>query len=126
AMMETAIEQTLHYTRERAAFGQKVFDFQTTRFTLAECATEATVCRAFLDQCIEQHLRGELDAPTAAKAKWWCTDRAFQVVDKCVQLHGGYGYMDEYPISRTWADIRVQRIFGGTNEIMKEIISRDL
>ncbi|HWC83093.1 MAG TPA: acyl-CoA dehydrogenase family protein [Pseudonocardiaceae bacterium] len=125
-VMEAAIEQTVRYTKERTAFGREVFKFQNTRFTLAECATEATVCRAFVDQCIEAHLRGELDVPTAAKAKWWCSDRACRVVDECVQLHGGYGYMNEYPIARAWTDIRVQRIYGGTNEIMKEIISRTL
>jgi acyl-CoA dehydrogenase len=125
-VMEAAIEETVRYTKERTAFGREVFKFQNTRFTLAECATEATVCRAFVDQCIEAHLRGELDVPTAAKAKWWCSDRACRVVDECVQLHGGYGYMNEYPIARAWTDIRVQRIYGGTNEIMKEIISRTL
>jgi acyl-CoA dehydrogenase len=124
--MEFAVEETLRYTKERSAFGRQVFNFQNTRFTLAECATEAKVCRAFLDQCIESHLRGELDVPTAAMAKWWCSDRACRVVDECVQLHGGYGYMSEYPIARAWTDVRVQRIYGGTNEIMKEIISRTL
>jgi acyl-CoA dehydrogenase len=126
AAMECAVTDTVRYTKERKAFGREVFKFQNTRFTLAECDTEATVCRAFLDQCIEQHLRGELDVPTAAKAKWWCSDRAYRVIDECVQLHGGYGYMNEYPIARAWTDVRVQRIFGGTNEIMKEIISRTL
>jgi acyl-CoA dehydrogenase len=124
--MEAAVAETVRYTKDRTAFGRPVFNFQNTRFTLAECATEATVCRAFLDQCIESHLRGELDVATAAMAKWWCSDRAYQVIDECVQLHGGYGYMNEYPIARAWADIRVQRIYGGTNEIMKEIISRTL
>jgi acyl-CoA dehydrogenase len=126
AGMEAAVAETLRYTKERTAFGREIFNFQNTRFTMAECATEATVCRAFLDQCIDSHLRGELDVPTAAMAKWWCSDRAYRVVDECVQLHGGYGYMNEYPIARAWTDIRVQRIFGGTNEIMKEIISRTL
>jgi acyl-CoA dehydrogenase len=124
--IEAAVAETLRYTKERTAFGREIFNFQNTRFKLAECATEATVCRAFVDQCIEAHLKGELDVPTAAKAKWWCSDRAYRVIDECVQLHGGYGYMNEYPIARAWADIRVQRIFGGTNEIMKEIISRTL
>jgi acyl-CoA dehydrogenase len=124
--MEAAFAETLRYTKERSAFGREIFNFQNTRFTLAECATEAAVCRAFLDQCIVSHLRGELDVPTAAMAKWWCSERAFQVIDKCVQLHGGYGYMNEYSIARAWTDVRVQRIFGGTNEIMKEIISRSL
>jgi acyl-CoA dehydrogenase len=126
AAMESAVAETLRYTKERTAFGRPVFNFQNSRFTLAECDTEATVSRAFLDQCIEAHLKDELDVPTAAKAKWWCSDRAFRVIDECVQLHGGYGYMNEYPIARAWTDIRVQRIFGGTNEIMKEIISRTL
>ena len=126
AAMESAVTETLRYTKERTAFGRPVFNFQNSRFKLAECDTEATVCRAFLDQCVEAHLKGELDVPTAAKAKWWCSDRAYRVIDECVQLHGGYGYMNEYPIARAWTDIRVQRIFGGTNEIMKEIISRTL
>ncbi len=126
AAMESAVAETVRYTKERTAFGRPVFNFQNSRFTLAECDTEATVARAFLDQCVEAHLKGELDVPTAAKAKWWCSDRAFRVIDECVQLHGGYGYMNEYPIARAWTDIRVQRIFGGTNEIMKEIISRTL
>jgi acyl-CoA dehydrogenase len=126
AAMESAVAETLRYTKDRTAFGRPVFNFQNSRFKLAECDTEATVCRAFLDQCIEAHLKAELDVPTAAKAKWWCSDRAYRVIDECVQLHGGYGYMNEYPIARAWTDIRVQRIFGGTNEIMKEIISRTL
>jgi acyl-CoA dehydrogenase len=124
--MEAALAETLRYTKERTAFGREIFNFQNTRFTMAECATEAAVCRAFLDQCVERHLRGELDVPTAAMAKWWCSERAFAVIDQCVQMHGGYGYMNEYPIARAWTDVRVQRIFGGTNEIMKEIISRSL
>jgi acyl-CoA dehydrogenase len=125
-VMESAVAETVRYTKDRTAFGREVFQFQNTRFKLAECATEATVCRAFLDDCIESHLRGELDVPTAAMAKWWCSDRACRIVDECLQLHGGYGYMNEYPIARAWTDMRVQRIFGGTNEIMKEIISRTL
>jgi acyl-CoA dehydrogenase len=124
--MEAAVAETLRYTMQRTAFGSEIFDFQNSRFTMAECATEATVCRAFLDQCIESHLRGKLDGATAAMAKWWCSDRACRVIDECVQLHGGYGYMSEYPIARAWTDIRVQRIYGGTNEIMKDIISRTL
>ena len=123
AAMETALAQTVSYTKQRTAFGEAIFQFQNTRFTLAECATEATVCRTFLDQCILAFLRGDLDVSTAAMAKWWCTDRAYRLIDRCVQLHGGYGYINDYPIARAWADIRVQRIFGGTNEIMKELIS---
>jgi acyl-CoA dehydrogenase len=124
--MEAAVEETLRYTKDRTAFGRPVFNFQNTRFKMAECATEAKVGRAFLDQCIVSHLRGELDVPTAAMAKWWCSDTANRVIDECLQLHGGYGYMNEYPIARAWTDVRVQRIYGGTNEIMKEIISRTL
>jgi long-chain-acyl-CoA dehydrogenase len=126
AGMEAAVEQTIRYTKERTAFGREIFKFQNTKFRLAECATEVAVCKAFLDQCVERHLRSELDVTGAAMAKWWTTDRLSRVVDECLQLFGGYGYMTEYPISRAWTAARVQRIFGGTNEIMKEIISRTL
>ena len=126
AAMEAAVEMTIAYTKERTAFGREIFKFQNTKFTLAEAATEVAVSKAFLDQCIERHLRGELDVKDAAMVKWWTTDRLSRVVDECLQLFGGYGYMTEYPISRAWTAARVQRIFGGTNEIMKEIISRSL
>ncbi|MCC3329533.1 acyl-CoA dehydrogenase family protein [Nocardia abscessus] len=126
AAMEAALEVTLRYTKERHAFGKPVFAFQNTKFKLAEVATEARVARVFLDDCIVRHLRGDLDIPTVAMAKWWTTDRAASVADECLQLHGGYGYMSEYPISRMWTDNRVQKIYGGTNEIMKEIIARSL
>ncbi|WP_298177814.1 acyl-CoA dehydrogenase family protein [Saccharomonospora sp.] len=126
AGMESAIEQTIAYTKERSAFGRPLIKFQNTRYKLAEVATEAAVARAFLDECIERHLRGELDVQGAAMAKLWSTERVNKVVDECVQLFGGYGYMTEYPIARAWADVRVSRIFGGTNEIMKDIISRAL
>lgn len=126
AAMEGALAETIRYTKERTAFGREIFKFQNTKFELAECATEAAVCRTFLDRAIEDHLRGELDVKGAAMAKWWTTERANQVVDRCVQLFGGYGYMTEYPIARAWADLRVTKIFGGTNEIMKELISRTL
>ena len=126
AGMESAIDQTIEYTKEREAFGREIFKFQNTKFTLAEAATEAAVARAYLDQCIEQHLRGELDVQGAAMAKLWTTERVNKVIDDCLQLFGGYGYMTEYPIARAWADVRINRIFGGTNEIMKEIISRTL
>jgi acyl-CoA dehydrogenase len=126
AAMEAAVEQTIQYTKERTAFGREIFKFQNTKFKLAECATEVNVCKAFLDQCIERHLKGELDVTGAAMVKWWTTDRLSRVADECLQLFGGYGYMAEYPISRAWTAARVQRIFGGTNEIMKEIISRTL
>ncbi|WP_394362436.1 acyl-CoA dehydrogenase family protein [Amycolatopsis sp. SB7-3] len=126
AGMEAAIDQTITYTKDRQAFGRPVYNFQNTKFKLAEAATEAAVSRAFLDQCIERHLRKELDVQGAAMAKLWTTERVNKVVDDCLQLFGGYGYMTEYPIARAWADIRISRIFGGTSEIMKEIISRTL
>ncbi|MCF8607322.1 acyl-CoA dehydrogenase family protein [Gordonia sp. HY442] len=126
AGMEVALEKTVEYTKERTAFGKPVFAFQNTKFKLAEVATEAHIARVFLDDCIEKHLRGELDIPTVAMAKWWTTERAMQIADTCLQLFGGYGYMNEYPIARMWADNRVQMIYGGTNEIMKEVISRSL
>jgi acyl-CoA dehydrogenase len=126
AAMQAAVTQTIQYTKERTAFGREIFKFQNTKFTLAECATEVAVCKAFLDQCVERHLKSELDAGAAAMAKWWTTDRLSRVADECLQLFGGYGYMSEYPISRAWTAARVHRIFGGTNEIMKEIISRTL
>jgi acyl-CoA dehydrogenase len=126
AGMESAVAQTIAYTKERHAFGKPIFAFQNTKFTLAEAATDATIARVFLDDCIHKHLRGELDIPTVAMAKWWTTDRAMRVADECLQLFGGYGYMTEYPIARMWADNRVQMIYAGTNEIMKEIIARTL
>jgi long-chain-acyl-CoA dehydrogenase len=126
AATELAVRVTLDYTKERNAFGRPVFNFQNSRFVLAECDTIATVAWSFTDDCIEKHLRGELDIPTAAKAKWWLTDQQCTVVDKCIQLFGGYGYMAEYPIARMYVDSRIQKVYGGTNEIMKEIISRSL
>ncbi|MGI9289029.1 MAG: acyl-CoA dehydrogenase family protein [Pseudomonadales bacterium] len=123
---EMAVEATVEYTKDREAFGKSVFSFQNTRFKLAECKTEATISRAFVDQCVVQHLRGELSAEHASMAKWWCTQKQCDIVDECLQLHGGYGYMWEYPIARMYADSRVQKIYGGTNEIMKELISRSL
>jgi len=110
--------------KERQAFGQKIAEFQNTRFKLAEVATHVHVARVFVDRCIELLVKGELDTETAAMAKWWVTDIQQQVIDECVQLHGGYGYMNEYLVCRMFADSRVQRIYGGTNEIMKELISR--
>ena len=123
---EMAVEETILYTKERGAFGKTVFDFQNTRFKLAECKTEATISRAFVNQCIDKHIRGELSAEEASMAKWWCSQKQCDIVDECLQLHGGYGYMWEYPIARMYADSRVQKIYGGTNEIMKELISRSL
>jgi acyl-CoA dehydrogenase len=126
AAMEGAIAETARYVRERKAFGQAIGDFQNTRFKLAEALTLTRVARTFVDRCIEQLVAGTLDSETAAMAKWWITDVQQQVIDECVQLHGGYGYMNEYLVCRMFADSRVQRIYGGTNEIMKELISRSL
>ena len=126
ASCEAALEWTIEYTRQRKAFGKSVAEFQNTRFKLAEIKTDITAARAFLDRCLELHTKGELDATTGAMIKLWTTEIQSRVLDDCVQLHGGYGYMWEYPIARAWADARIQRIYGGTSEIMKELISRDL
>ncbi len=126
AAAEEAVRLAVEYTEERHAFGKPISSLQNTRFKLAECRTETTVGRAFVEQCIAKHLRGELDTTEASMAKWWCTEMQFRVADTCLQLFGGYGYMKEYPISRLWADARVQRIYGGTTEIMKEIIGRGM
>jgi acyl-CoA dehydrogenase len=126
AMMEHAIEITVAYVQERQVFKKSLIEFQNTRFTLAQCLTTARVTRSFVDDCIARHLRGELSATEASMAKLWCTDKLCEVVDECLQLHGGYGYMSEYPIARMYVDARVQRIYGGANEIMKEIIARSL
>ncbi|WP_300403302.1 acyl-CoA dehydrogenase family protein [Nocardioides sp.] len=126
ASMELVLSLTHEYTLSRTAFGKPIFAFQNTKFVLAEVATEARVCRSFIDDCIQLHLKGELDIPTAAMAKYWSSERAQKVVDKCLQLHGGYGYMEEYPIARAWTDLRVSQIYAGTTEIMKEIIARSL
>jgi len=126
ASMELMLDLTHEYTLTRSAFGKPIFGFQNTKFKLAEVATEARVCRSFIDECLELHVKGELDIPTAAMAKYWASERAQKVADKCLQLHGGYGYMEEYPIARAWADLRVSQIYAGTTEIMKEIIARSL
>lgn len=126
ARMERALAVTLDYVKERMAFGSHVIDFQNTKFKLAECKTEATIAKVFVDSCIGQLVRKELDATTASMAKYWTTDLQCKIIDECLQLHGGYGYMDEYPISRMYRDARVERIYGGTNEIMKLLISRSL
>ena len=123
AMAEHAVAITTAYVKERTAFGKPLIDFQNTRFTLAECKTAAHIGRVFLDNCIERFMAGRLDDITAAMAKYWLTDSQCRIVDECVQLHGGYGYMTEYPIARMWTDSRVQRIYAGTNEIMKELIA---
>ncbi len=124
--MEKAIEITLEFVKNREVFGLRVLDFQNTKFKLAECKTEALIARTFVDQCLNKHMNQELDASTASMAKYWCTQKQCDIVDECLQLHGGAGYMDEYEISRMYADARVQKIYGGTNEIMKELIGRTL
>jgi acyl-CoA dehydrogenase len=124
--MEKALEVTTDYVRERKVFGARLLDMQNTRFKLAECKTHATIARAFIDDCMAKVLRGELDPETAAMAKWWCTQRSCEIIDECLQLHGGYGYMMEYPIARLYVNARVSKIFGGSNEIMKELIARTL
>ncbi|MFZ9018830.1 MAG: acyl-CoA dehydrogenase family protein [Paracoccaceae bacterium] len=124
--MEGAIERTISYCKERVAFGGPILQFQNTKFKLAECKTKTMVARAFLDNCIEEHLSGELTVEKAAMCKYWLTDTQGEVLDDCLQLHGGYGFMQEYAIAEMWTDARVQRIYGGTNEIMKELIARNL
>ena len=126
AAAEGAFELTRDYVKERKAFGKTVMDFQTTKHKMAEMKTELAVGRAFVDQCIELHCDRKLSSSAASMAKYWCTDLQNKVVDQCVQLHGGWGYMWEYPICRMYADARVQQIYGGTNEIMKELIARDI
>ena len=126
AIMEAALEWTLAYTRDRKAFGRPIADFQNSRFKLAEVATEVQVARVFVDKCLELHIAGQLDVPTAAMQKWWLTEVEGRVLDICLQLHGGAGFMWEYPIARAYADARVHRIFAGTTEIMKEIVARSL
>jgi len=126
AAIELAVELTVEYTKQRKAFGQTLADFQNTRFKLAECATIAHVVRTFLNDCTQRLLDGTLDDEAAYMAKWWCTEQQGKVTDECLQLFGGYGYMAEYPIARLYADARVQRIYGGTTEIMKDLIARKL
>jgi acyl-CoA dehydrogenase len=126
ASAQAAIDWTLQYVKDRKVFGQAVGNYQNTRYTLAELQTEVQVARVFVDKCCELLLQDKLDTATASMAKYWCTDLQCKVMDECVQLHGGYGYMWEYPITRAYADARVQRIYGGTNEIMKEVISRSM
>lgn len=126
AAIERAVRLAVDYTKQRTAFGGPLLDMQNTRFELAECATIARVARTFIDECIERHVRGELDVTTAAMAKYWLTDQQCAVIDRCLQLFGGYGYTVEYPIARMFADARVQRIYAGANEVMKELIARTL
>lgn len=124
--LEGAVERTIAYCKEREAFGGPLTQFQNTRFKLAECLTKTKVCRAFLDECLAELIAGKLTVEKAAMAKYWLTDAQGEVLDDCLQLHGGYGYMQEYAVGEMWADARVQRIYGGTNEIMKELIARAL
>lgn len=121
-----ALQWTLDYTKERKAFGQSIASFQNSKFALAEMATEVQIAQVYVDRCIELHSEGRLSAEQAAAAKFWVTELQNKVVDRCLQLHGGYGYMTEYPIARAWADSRIQTIYGGTTEIMKEIVGRSL
>ncbi|MBZ2207692.1 acyl-CoA dehydrogenase family protein [Massilia sp. R798] len=126
AAIERALKLTVEHTKERKAFGQALFEMQNTRFVLAEIKTEATIARIFIDRCIDDMINGRIDTVQASMAKYWISDLQCKVIDQCVQLFGGYGYMLEYPIAQMYVDARVQRIYGGANEIMKEIIARSL
>lgn len=126
ASAEAAVRYTIDYAKEREAFGNNLLSFQNTRFVLAECAADALAARTLVDSCITRHVAGELDAAGASLAKFWCTDVQNKVIDRCLQIFGGYGYMVEYPIARMFAAARVQKIYGGTNEIMKELVARAL
>ena len=126
ASAELAVELATAYAKERTAFGKTLLSFQNTRFVLAECKTDALAARTLVDHCIGLHLEGKLDAATASMAKYWTTDKQCEIIDRCLQIFGGYGYMLEYPIARMYAAARVQKIYGGTNEIMKELIARSL
>ncbi len=123
---DCALDETIKYVKERKAFGKRVFDFQNTKFKLAELKTKVEVTRSFINDCIQKLMSEELDAATASMAKYWGSQIQGEVLDECVQLHGGYGFMAEYPVARMWTDARVQKIYGGTNEIMKELIARSL
>lgn len=126
AAMENAIALTVDYAKQRKAFGKPLFEFQNTAFKLAERKTEALIARVFVDFCVERMIAGELDTVTASMAKYWCSQKQVETVDECLQLHGGYGYMEEHPIARMFVDARIQKIYGGANEIMKVIIARSL
>jgi len=125
-MMKRALHETIAYVKERKAFGKSIIEFQNTQFKLAELKTKATIAEVFIQHCSDLLIKGQLDAATASMAKYWVTDIQCELIDECVQLHGGYGYMNEYPIARMFRDARVQRIYGGTNEIMKLLIARTL
>ncbi len=124
--MDRAIAETIRYTKDRRAFGNAIFDFQNTQFQLAECKAKAVVAKTFVNDCIAKVLKGELDGTTSAIAKMWVTDVEWQIVDQCLQLHGGYGYINEYPIARMFRNSRIQKIYGGSNEIMKMLIARTM
>lgn len=126
ATVEKAVQVTVAYAKDRSAFGKPIFSYQNTKFVLAECDTLSTVCWTYLDDCVAKHLGGNLDITGAAKAKWWLTEQQCIVVDRCMQVFGGYGYMVEYPIARMYTDSRIQKVYGGTSEIMKELIARAL
>jgi long-chain-acyl-CoA dehydrogenase len=126
AAAEGVLAETLDYVQQRQAFGSPIAGFQNTQFVLAEVATELDIAHTYLDDCLAQHLEGKLTAARAAKLKWWTTDLQFRTADRCLQLYGGYGYMREYPVSRAFVDARIQTIYGGTNEIMKTIIAKEL
>jgi acyl-CoA dehydrogenase len=126
AMLERALALTVEYVKQRDAFGKKLIEFQNTQFVIAECKSEATIARVFHDHCVERYLNSTLDTVTASMAKYWITDLQGRIIDRCLQLFGGYGYMEEYPISRMYRDARVSRIYAGTNEIMKLLIARSL
>ncbi|MEQ8693698.1 MAG: acyl-CoA dehydrogenase family protein, partial [Pseudomonadales bacterium] len=126
SMIESALNCTVDYSHQRKVFGRTVFDFQNSQFKLAECLTQATIAKVFLYHCTEQLLKGALDAATASMAKYWITEAQGRIIDECLQLHGGYGYMTEYPIAEMYKDARAYRIYGGTSEIMKLLIARAL
>ena len=124
--MEKALAVTTEYVKEREAFGQRIFDFQNTQFKLAECKAKATVAKVYVNDCVQRYVDGTLDLTTAAIAKLFATEAEWEIVDACLQLHGGYGYVNDYPIARLWRNSRVQRIYGGSSEIMKLLIARSL
>jgi alkylation response protein AidB-like acyl-CoA dehydrogenase len=124
--MELALETTIQYVKDRKAFGQRVMDFQNTQFKLAECKAQATVAKVYVNDCIEKVLQGKLDNTTSAIAKYWVTDTEWKIIDECLQLHGGYGYINDYPIAHMFRNARISRIYGGSNEIMKVLIARSL
>lgn len=126
ALSEAALAETVAYVKEREVFGKRLIEFQNTRMVLAEAKTATSVTRTFVEDCIDRLIAGTLDPETAAMAKWWATDKQCEIIDNCMQLHGGYGYMLEYPIARMWSDGRIQKIWGGSNEVMKELIARAL